>query len=111
MSKKELIRENIALKQMISVLKEEIGQLKKMIFGAKRERFEAAQNPMQGLLFEGLSTATQVAEQETEVLTKPVHPKKRKSNRKGIKRNRFPVSLERKTTTILPLDVDTTSLT
>ena len=109
MSRKELLQENIALKQTIFILKEEIGQLKKMIFGAKRERFEAAQNPMQGLLFEGASSIDESPQEEE--LIKTVSSKKRKSNRKGIKRNRFPVSLERESTTILPPDVDTTALT
>ena len=98
MSKKELEEENKTLKSEVTVLKEEIAQLKKMIFGAKRERFVSTLDPMQSTLFD----LDQVVDQQVEEVEKVIVKKKKKTSRKNIRRNRFPESLERKTTILYP---------
>ncbi len=47
-----LEQENRRLKQEVLLLQAELAQLKKLVFGARRERFVTDQNPNQGLLFE-----------------------------------------------------------
>ena len=101
MSRAELHQENLELKTELILVKEENAQLKKMIFGAKRERFEAVHNPMQGKLFEEEKAQSQVVAKAEEKIEK----KTKKSSRKGIKRNRFPSQLERETTIVEPLAI------
>jgi len=115
-SKKELQKEyqavqqeNITLRDENFLLKEEVAQLKKMIFNGKRERYEGNQNPHQGELFE----QEQVEAVSTEPQKKVAIRKKGKTSRKGIKRNSFPLSLERETTILLPdgiLEEDSTQI-
>jgi len=106
-SKQELLRENKALHHKVCTLEQENAQLKKLIFGAKRERFVATEDPSQAKLFEG----------QTEVVPSVIkeepkqNPPKKKTSRKGIKRNTFPSNLERKTTIIQPEQVSNNSLT
>jgi len=73
-SKKELQRENTTLRNENIILKEEVAQLKKMMFGAKRERFESGQHPDQGKLFE-----------EEQVETVSAEPLKKVVSRKRVK--------------------------
>ena len=49
----QLIRENQELKEQNALLRQELAQLKKMIFGQKRERFTAEVNANQLSLFSG----------------------------------------------------------
>jgi len=100
-SKQELQRENTTLRNENLSLKEEVASLKRLIFGSKRERFESSQNPEQGKLFE----QEQVETTSAESLKKVGSRKKGKSSRKGVKRNSFPPSLQRETTTLLPIGI------
>ena len=101
MSKEELLEENKDLKTKVFLLKEENEQLKKMIFGAKRERFVADQNVQQGSLFGEASASENNPETEEETIQSTTSKKKKKV-RKPAKRNTFPASLKRETTTLLP---------
>ena len=105
MTMDEVIAENKALKQQVFLLKQEIGELKNMIFAAKRERFVTAQNPNQGLLFEEeqLTQEEAVVEKEQKQVAKASNKKKTK---KSIKRNTFPATLQRRTTLIEPEGID-----
>jgi len=67
-SKEELLEENKDLKTKVFLLKEENAQLKKMIFGAKRERFVADQNVQQGNLFGEVSASENNPETEEETI-------------------------------------------
>ena len=96
-----LENENRSLKQENFVLKAENAQLKKLLFGAKRERFIAAQDAAQGSLFEDQS-APDPPEQK-EVVSKT---KKKKKRVKAIKRNIFPAKLRRETEVIEPQGID-----
>lgn len=102
-----LEQENKALKEEIFLLKAELAQLKKLLFGAKRERFISEENPNQGLLFEDHPPAGQPIEEAEEVLTKK---KKRKQSRRAIQRNTFPASLRREDEPIQPEGVDLDSM-
>ena len=99
-SKEELLEENKELKTKVFLLKEENEQLKKMIFSAKRERFVADQNPQQASLFEENTTTEHTTPAEQEVTNVVV--KKKKKAAKKIKKNSFPATLKRQTTTLLP---------
>lgn len=103
MAMEEVIAQNQELKQEIFLLKQELAQLKKLIFGAKRERFVAEQDPNQGLLFE-----TEKAEEEpvVEVVEKQEGSPKKKKRKKGIKRNTFPEHLTRQSEVIEAPGVD-----
>jgi transposase len=94
--------ENKALKEEIFLLKAELAQLKKLIFGAKRERFISEGNPNQGLLFESEAVEAEPAE-EVEVVSKK---KKKKKARRPFQRNTFPASLRREKEVIEPIGVD-----
>lgn len=94
-------KENKTLKQENFLLKAENAQLKKLLFGAKRERFIAAQDAAQGRLFEDQGRAD--APQQEEVVSKP---KKRKKRLKPVKRNTFPSKLRRQSEVIQPQGVD-----
>ncbi len=88
---RELKRENFLLQC-------ELEQLKRMVFKARRERFDSEHNPNQGLLFD---LEDQQEESKTEVVTIKEHTKK-KSKKKNIARNSFPKHLPRKVTVIEP---------
>ena len=93
-----LERENQALRAENILLREEIAQLKKLLFRSKRERYKSAANPHQGKLFDEPLEETEA--QETEVVV--VKKQKKAKSRKGIKRNVFPASLRREERIILP---------
>ena len=94
----ELKRENLQLKA-------ELAQLKKLIFGAKRERFVADKDPGQYALFE-----SEQMEEEVQVEQVPAQPSKKKKPqgrlKKVAKRNTFPSSLPRETEVIEPQGID-----
>ncbi len=62
----QLIRENQELKEQNALLRQELAQLKKMIFGQKRERFTAEVNANQLSLFSGdeISVAEPVVDKQ-----------------------------------------------
>jgi len=95
-----LEQENIALKEEIFLLKTQLEQLRRMVFGAKRERFAQTQNHHQGVLFdEAEAVVEQQVEQAQEVV---VRKKKRKKAKTPVKRNVFPQSLRREEQVIEP---------
>ncbi|MCB9351978.1 MAG: IS66 family transposase [Lewinellaceae bacterium] len=97
-----LEQENKALKEEIFLLKAELAQLKKLIFGAKRERFISEGNSNQGLLFEAEAVEAE-PEEEVEVVSKK---KKKKKAHLPFQRNTFPASLRREKDVIEPIGVD-----
>lgn len=78
------IEESLAKKDVeIALLKHENAQLKKLIFGAKSERFKSEEIPAeQGNLFEDYSEETKQATQTTEKIT---YTRKKNENHKGRK--------------------------
>lgn len=101
-------QEQIASQQEeIETLKFQLAQLRKLIFGSKRERTILNENPLQGSLFgEQPKGADSTNEQEdTEQKTTTLIPRK-KQNRKGVKRNSFPGHLERQEQVIYPEGLD-----
>lgn len=98
-----LEQENKALKEEVFLLRAELAQLKKLLFGAKRERFMSEANPNQGLLFEDQPPSGQPIEEAEEVITTK---KKCKKPRRPIQRNTFPTSLRRDKHLLLPEGVD-----
>ena len=97
-------KENRSLKDENFLLKAENAQLKKLLFGAKRERFIPAQDANQGKLFEAqeVIAPTTVEEQEELIWTK----KKKKNRSQAVKRNTFPAKLRRETQVIEPEGLD-----
>lgn len=83
------------------ILKEQIAQLKRLLFSQKRERHVGQENPQQGVLFE-LEAAVQAKEEALEVLVKR---KQKKAPRIVVKRNEFPANLRRETEVIQPQGV------
>jgi len=103
MTKRALEAENKELKQEVTFLKAENEQLKKLVFAAKRERFEAEQHPQQGQLFE---MEPDKATLEQEIAPKSVSPTKKKKLKKIVTRNTFPKRLPRQTQVIEPPGID-----
>lgn len=89
------------LKRELFLLKAENAQLKKLLFGAKRERFLSASASNQGSLFEDSEPEATVEED--------IQAKKKKKKRARpivVKRNTFPAKLRRETVVIEPEGVD-----
>ena len=99
-----LEQENKALKEEVFLLKAELAQLKKLLFGAKCERFISEGNPQQGLLFQSEVLEPEPAE-VVEVISK-----KNKKARPPFQRNTFPASLRREKEVIEPTGLDTSKL-
>ncbi|MBK7410718.1 MAG: IS66 family transposase [Saprospirales bacterium] len=89
------------LQAQLLLLKAENAQLKKLLFGAKRERYVPTQDPAQGSLFDEQAASDPV--EQVEVALKPANRKKRT---KPVKRNTFPEKLRRQTEVIQPEGVD-----
>lgn len=99
MSKAELERENKVLHTENVLLKEELSQLRKLIFSSKRERYTPVNDPGQTVLFDGEEPAVAEAQTVEDVV---VRKGKKKSNKKVGKRNSFPTALRREETIIWP---------
>ena len=102
----ELKRENEGLKQTIQSLRRELANMKKVIFGAKRERFTPTPDGYQGTLFEGIEEETKENDQATEEVVEVIVRKKKKRARKKPQRNTFPEHLPREETIIEPEGID-----
>lgn len=107
MKRSDLIAENKALKGQIADLQFQLAQLQKLIYGSKRERFIADQDPTQGRLFDVPAPLERPLSNPTEVVSRTSISKRRSSP----KRNTFPEKLKRKKQTLLPQDIDTQNLT
>ncbi len=104
MSREELIAENKAQKELIASLQFQLGQLQKILFGAKRERFvpETADNQLN--LFAQPDSEDQKEEDPTEEV---IFIRKKKKKHRG--RNAFPEHLPVTEETIEPQE-DTTDM-
>ena len=104
-----LKKENRELKTEIHLLKEQLAQLKRMVFGASRERYVPIENPNQGVLFEEKEASTlieEAVEEAVEEAAKEVVVKKRPARKKKPPvRNKFPESIHRTETVIIPQEV------
>lgn len=100
-TQQELAAENLLLRQEITFLKEELAQLKRMIFGSKKERFIPAHSDQQSLF--DLQQTQAVAQMET--LT---YEREKPAKKGSAKRLLLPAHLPRQEETIYPegLDVD-----
>ncbi len=90
-SNKELSKNNNELQLEVAYFKEELGKLKRLIFGSKRERHVLNQNPNQLTLDLGLPELTEV-EEETEKIT---YTRKKVKKKIGHGRNELPGHLTR----------------
>lgn len=86
MSREELIVENTALKARLESVTFQLAQLQKIVFGAKRERFENDTPDNQLNLF-ALSEAKEQTEEPTEEIA---YTRKKKKKEKHPGRNTFP---------------------
>jgi transposase len=94
-----LAAENLLLRQEIAFLKEELAQLKRLIFGSKKERFIPAHSDQQSLFdFQQAEVAP-----ETETVT---YERGKPAKKGNAKRLLLPAHLPRKEETIYPEGVD-----
>ena len=98
-TQQELAEENLILRQEVAYLKEELAQLKRLIFGSKKERFIAADDAQQSLF-----DLEQKEEEQEE--TKEVTYTRKKSSGKA-KRLLVPAHLPREEEVLEPEGVDT----
>jgi len=98
-----LEQENITLKEEVFILKTQLEQLRRLVFGAKRERFVSDTDPNQGILFEQEHIELHQVQEEQTVVVK----KKNKTKREvAAKRNIFPPSLRREEQIVEPEEVN-----
>ncbi len=95
----DLAEENLVLRQEVAFLKEELAQLKRMLFGSKKERFIAGDNGQQSLF----DTPAQQEEPEQENITY----QRNKPAKNNAKRLLLPAHLPRKEEVIEPEGIDT----
>jgi transposase len=97
-SKEQLYLENVALKEQITSLQFQLGQVNRLLFGQKRERFVAAEQPQQATLF-SIPDAEETAVESAVKTAEPVVKKKGqiagKPNPNHAGRNEFPAHLPR----------------
>jgi len=103
-TQQELVAENLLLRQEIAFLKEELANLKRLIFGSKKERFIPAHSDQQSLF------DSQQAEvvPETETVT---YEREKPSKKGNAKRLLLPGHLLRKEEIIHPEGVDVDNCT
>lgn len=97
--------ENRVLKEEVFTLKVENAQLKKLLFGAKRERFISQHDEAQGNLFSEQEMADQENKEEDEQDVEVKEHTKKKSRKKPV-RNTFPEHLRREEVLIEPLGLE-----
>jgi transposase len=102
MIRRDLEAENQALKEQNILLQAQVAELRKLIFGARRERFVPNQNPAQASLF---APSEVLVPEAQDAVTKSIKPVK-KTKRKPATRNTFPASLAREEQHLLPQDLD-----
>jgi len=95
----DLLEENHVLRQQNAYLKEELAQLKRMLFGSKRERFVPSDVAQQSLF--GTETPEQLPEQETVTYQRDKPKKEGKA-----KRLLLPAHLPREEQTLEPEGID-----
>lgn len=95
--------------RLIEELRFQLDQFRKLVYGAKRERYVSQYNPTQGELFNDEAETTIEVETVEQVKVKPDSAVKSKKKKKRVKRNKFPSHLEREVEEIYPegLDVQT----
>ncbi len=91
--------------RLIEELRFQLDQFRKLVYGAKRERYVSQNNPDQGKLFNDEAEATE-AEVVEQVEVKPNSAAKSKKKQKLVKRNKFPSHLEREVQEIYPEGLD-----
>lgn len=97
--------ENKELREANFLLKTELAQLRKMIFGAKRERFIGQSDPNQGSLFEEQQAEEHGLAQAQESTVGVKAHKKKKPKNKPV-HNAFPAHLRRQDILIQPKSLD-----
>lgn len=98
----ELLRKNVILEQEIAYLKEELAQLKRMVFGSKKERFIPSDTTQQSLF----DCTDEAVEPQKETVTY----QREKSGKKGkAKRLLLPAHLLREEEIIEPEGINTDS--
>jgi transposase len=100
-SKEEIIQAYEELESDHLKVKHELAQLRRMLFGAKSERFVPTAHPSQLNLLE--APATEVTEQETIIVDK--HERRKKKEKHPV-RQLLPASLPREVITIYPEGFD-----
>ena len=120
MNIEQLQDENAALKLDISsqqkeilYLKNEIASLRKMIYGAKREKFKSNQTLIHPSLFDDLiseaaSTENSTTPPQSSSVTSQENAKAKQKKKLG--RNTFPAHIPREETLIEPSDIDTSKM-
>ena len=94
----DLLEENRVLKQEVAYLREELSQMKRLIFGSKRERFIATDTTQQSIFEE-----ESVADPKKETLT---YQRNKPTKKSKAKRLLLSESLPRDEQVILPEGVD-----
>lgn len=102
MIKRDLEAENQALKEQVILLQAQVAELRKLIYGARRERFVPDQNSAQGTLFTTPTVQASEVQTPTNKSTKGI----KKTGRKSASRNTFPASLERSEQRLAPPNID-----
>lgn len=105
MSLQEALKENSDLKQENAHLKSELDRIRKLVFGSKKERFTAAENPLQLSLF----SSSEGVEIEVPVINKQRISYERKTPKPHPGRNEIPDHLPVQEIIIEP-EEDTTDL-
>jgi transposase len=105
-STEEILQENAQLKSQVLLLKHQIDQLKRVVFGSKSERFVPEANPAQLSLDIGLEEPVQMEPIESE---KVEYERKKKKKENHPVRQPFPTHLPREVVILYPEGYDENS--